>query len=42
MMDCFPVNLNELEYAVTLTAHGKIKALIADEKVTINPKGTKP
>ena len=42
MMDCFLVNLNELEYADTLTAHGKIKALITDEKMTINPKGTKP
>ena len=41
MMDAFLVNLNELDYTETQGAEGKIKALITDTQMTINPKGTK-
>ena len=41
MMDAFLVNLNELEFSETQSAEGKIKALITDTQMTINPKGTK-
>jgi Family of unknown function (DUF5906) len=41
MMDAFLVNLNELEFSETQSAEGKIKALITDTQMTINPKGIK-
>ena len=40
-MDAFLVNLNELEFSETQSAEGKIKALITDTQMTINPKGIK-
>jgi Family of unknown function (DUF5906) len=41
MMDAFLVNLNELDHTETQGAEGKIKALITDTQMTINPKGAK-
>lgn len=39
LADAFLVNLNELSQKDTLDAEGKIKGLITDSALTINPKG---
>jgi phage/plasmid-associated DNA primase len=39
MGNCFLVNLNELSKKDTMEAEGKIKGLITDASLTINPKG---
>lgn len=42
MTSAYLVNLNELERKDTIEAEGKIKGLITDGKLTINPKGITP
>jgi hypothetical protein len=42
MSDCFFVNLNEMSKKETLDSEGKIKGLITDPQLTINPKGISP
>ena len=42
MTDAFLVNINELEYTDAKNGDSKLKALVTDPDITINPKGQKP